>query len=113
MKSIKLLFLAPSFAMSVFSLAELAKADPNLEAENHNILTVGELRSQASQQSASLLQPNLNFSAITKPEPVAQTEPDSDEIEIEVTGKKSPFIPTSAPAYIVPKEEIQKQFKIT
>lgn len=109
MKSIKLLFLAPSFAMSVFSLAELAKADPTLEADNNHILTVGELRSQASQQSASLLQPNLNSSAITKPETVAQTEPDSDEIEIEVTGKKSPFIPTSAPAYIVPKEEIQKQ----
>ncbi len=109
MKSIKLLFLAPSFAMSVFSLAELAKADQTLETENHNILTVGELRSQASQQSASLLQPNLNSSAITKPETVAQNEPDSDEIEIEVTGKKSPFIPTSAPAYIIPKEEIQKQ----
>jgi len=109
MKSIKLLFLAPSFALSVFSLAELAKADPTLETENNNILTVGELRSQSFQQSASLLQPNLNSSEITKPEAVAQTEPDSDEIEIEVTGKKSPFIPTSAPAYIVPKEEIQKQ----
>jgi vitamin B12 transporter len=109
MKSIKLLFLAPSFALSVFSLAELAKADPTLEADNNHILTVGELRSQASQQSASLLQPNLNSSHTTKPETVAQIEPDSDEIEIEVTGKKSPFIPTSAPAYVVPKEEIQKQ----
>ncbi|OYQ63020.1 ligand-gated channel [Pseudanabaena sp. SR411] len=108
MKSIKLLFLAPSFAMSVFSLAELAKADPTVETQDHNILTVGELRSQASQQSAGLLKPNLN-SIITTSETVAQTEPDSDEIEIEVTGKKSPFIPTSAPAYIVPKEEIQKQ----
>lgn len=109
MKSIKLLFLAPSFVLPIFSLVELAKANPTTDTQPNNILTVGELRSQASQQSASLLQPNLNFSAITKPEAVAQTELDSDEIEIEVTGKRSPFIPTSAPAYIVPKEEIQKQ----
>ncbi|MFM5959216.1 MAG: TonB-dependent receptor, partial [Dolichospermum sp.] len=44
----------------------------------------------------------------SKPEAVAQN-PDSDEIQLDVTGKKSPFVPTSAPAYIVPKEEIEKQ----
>ncbi len=114
MKSMKLLFLAPSFAVSVFSIAELAKAESIAETQNSNILTVGELRSQASQQSSSLLAPNLSFEIPVKSQPIAQTEsdskePDSDEIQLEVTGKKPAFAPSSAPVYIVPKEEIQKQ----
>jgi len=109
MKPIKLLFLAPSFAVSVFSIAELAKAEPIAETQNSSILTVGELRSQSSQQSSSLLVSNLSFEIPVKSQPVAQTEPDSDEIQLEVTGKKPAFAPSSAPVYIVPKEEIQKQ----
>ena len=45
---------------------------------------------------------------ITKPT-FAELQSDSDEIELEVTGKKAPFAPTVAPAYTVPKEQIQKQ----
>jgi vitamin B12 transporter len=45
---------------------------------------------------------------ITKPT-FAELQSDSDEIELEVIGKKAPFSPTVAPAYAVPKEQIQKQ----
>ncbi|NMF60766.1 TonB-dependent receptor [Pseudanabaena yagii GIHE-NHR1] len=115
----KLLLLAPSFAVAIFSAADLTKAEPivapknihkdiNQVNQNTNILTVGELQAQASQVSSDLLPARSNLGTASKPESVAQT-PDSDEIQLDVTGKKSPFAPTSAPAYIVPKEEIEKR----
>ncbi|MCA6606383.1 MAG: TonB-dependent receptor plug domain-containing protein, partial [Pseudanabaena sp. M007S1SP1A06QC] len=119
MNCVKLLLLAPSFAIAILSAADLAKAEPivapkNIHKDisqvnqNTNILTVGELQAQASQVSSDLLPARSNLGTASKPESVAQT-PDSDEIQLDVTGKKPPFAPTSAPAYIVPKEEIEKQ----
>ncbi|CAN1210684.1 Outer membrane cobalamin receptor protein [Tumidithrix helvetica PCC 7403] len=117
MKCMTLLVLAPSVAVAIFSIAETTWAEPIVETQKINqktnqdiqVLTAGELRSQVSQQSSSLLPPKLDFSFPLKTETVAQTKPESDEIQLDVTGKKSPFSPTSAPVYVVPKEEIQKQ----
>ncbi|MCA6611604.1 MAG: TonB-dependent receptor [Pseudanabaena sp. M158S2SP1A06QC] len=115
MNCVKLLLLAPSFAVAIFSAADLAKTEPivapkdiNQVNQNTNILTVGELQAQASQVSSDLRAIRTSLETPSKPEAVAQN-PDSDEIQLDVTGKKSPFVPTSAPAYIVPKEEIEKQ----
>ncbi len=119
MNCVKLLLLAPSFAVAIFSAADLAQTEPlvapkninkdiNQVNQNTNIFTVGELQAQVSQVSSDLLPSRANFGAEFKPKSVAQN-PDSEEIQLEVTGKKSPFAPTSSPAYIVPKEEIEKQ----
>ncbi|MFN9873661.1 MAG: hypothetical protein ACK54O_03700, partial [Pseudanabaena sp.] len=62
MNCVKLLLLAPSFAVAIFSAADLAKTEPivapkdiNQVNQNTNILTVGELQAQASQVSSDLL----------------------------------------------------------
>lgn len=115
MNCVKLLLLASSYVVAILSAADLAKSEPvvtpkeiNQANSNINILTVGELQAQASQVSSDLLSEQANLGFKPKPEAIAEN-PDSDEIQLEVTGKKSPFVPTSAPAYIVPKEEIEKQ----
>ncbi|MFN6166455.1 MAG: TonB-dependent receptor plug domain-containing protein [Pseudanabaena sp.] len=115
MNCVKLLLLASSYVVAILSAADLAKSEPvvtpkeiNQANSNINILTVGELQAQASQVSSDLLSEQANLGFKPKPEAIAEN-PDSDEIQLEVTGKKSPFAPTSAPAYIVPKEEIEKQ----
>ncbi|MFN9669712.1 MAG: TonB-dependent receptor plug domain-containing protein [Pseudanabaena sp.] len=115
MNCVKLLLLASSYVVAILSAADLAKSEPvvtpkeiNQANSNINILTVGELQAQASQVSSDLLSEQANLGFKPKPEAIAEN-PDSDEIQLELTGKKSPFAPTSAPAYIVPKEEIEKQ----
>lgn len=115
MNCVKLLLLASSYVVAILSAADLAKSEPvvtpkeiNQANSNINILTVGELQSQASQVSSDLLPEKANLGFKPKPEAIAEN-PDSDEIQLEVTGKKSPFAPTSAPAYIIPKEEIEKR----
>lgn len=115
MNCVKLLLLASSYVVAILSAADLAKSEPvvtpkeiNQANSNINILTVGELQAQASQVSSDLLSEQANLRFKPKPEAIAEN-PDSDEIQLEVTGKKSPFVPTSAPAYIIPKEEIEKR----
>lgn len=115
MNCVKLLLLASSYVVAILSAADLAKSEPvvtpkeiNQANSNINILTVGELQAQASQVSSDLLSEQANLGFKPKPEAIAEN-PDSDEIQLEVTGKKSPFVPTSAPAYIIPKEEIEKR----
>lgn len=115
MNCVKLLLLASSYVVAILSAADLAKSEPvvtpkeiNQANSNINILTVGELQAQASQVSSDLLPEKANLGFKPKPEAIAEN-PDSDEIQLEVTGKKSPFAPTSAPAYIIPKEEIEKR----
>ncbi|MCA6572209.1 MAG: TonB-dependent receptor [Pseudanabaena sp. M38BS1SP1A06MG] len=115
MNCVKLLLLASSYVVAILSAADLAKSEPvvtpkeiNQANSNINILTVGELQAQASQVSSDLLSEQANLGFKPKPEAIAEN-PDSDEIQLEVTGKKSPFAPTSAPAYIIPKEEIEKR----
>lgn len=115
MNCVKLLLLASSYVVAILSAADLAKSEPvvtpkeiNQANSNINILTVGELQSQASQVSSDLVPEKANLGFKPKPEAIAEN-PDSDEIQLEVTGKKSPFVPTSAPAYIIPKEEIEKR----
>ncbi|ELS30243.1 MULTISPECIES: TonB-dependent receptor plug domain-containing protein [Pseudanabaena] len=110
MKSMKLLYVAPSFAASLFSMVEIAGAELSemvVETQNTSIATVGELRSQVS-QSSSFLIPYFKVDIPAQSQILAQ-ESNENEVEIQVTGKKAPFTPTSAPVYIVPKEDIQKQ----
>jgi len=63
MNCVRLLLLAPSFAVAILSAADLAKSEPivvpknihkdiNQVNQNTNILTVGELQAQASQVSS-------------------------------------------------------------
>lgn len=120
MKSVRLLLLAPCFAMPVFSFVEIAKANPITESgDSHKILTVDELRSQSSRSSSDLLpkvsreysqdQKNQNGQAIAQSQEQSDLNDDQDEEEITVTGKSPSFAPSSAPTYIVPKSEIEKQ----
>jgi vitamin B12 transporter len=109
MSFLKLLLLASNFLWAFLGLANAANAEPLT-------LTVEEMRSQVSQRSADLLPPDLHsiHRSSNQPssnQPIAQTNADNsaDEIEIRVTGERSPFAPSSTPTYIIPKSEIEKQ----
>ena len=88
MKSIKLLVLAPVFLVAICGITKPSFAESVTNSE---------------------LNKKINNVVIPAQLEVADSETDSDEIELEVTGKKAPFAPTVAPAYTVPKEQIQKQ----
>jgi vitamin B12 transporter len=100
MSLLKLLLLASGVLSAFLGLANASNAEP---------LTVEEMRSQVSHRSADLKSASSTQSATSQP--IAQTtvEDDSDETEIRVTGTKSPFAPSSAPTYIIPKSEIEQQ----
>ena len=88
MKSIKLLVLAPVFVVAICGITKPTFAESVTSLE---------------------LNKEINNVVIPAQPKVAHSETDSDEIEVEVTGKKATFAPTVAPAYAVPKEQIQKQ----
>jgi len=88
MKSIKLLVLAPVFLVAICGITKPSFAESVTNSE---------------------LNKKINNVVIPAQLEVADSETDSDEIEVEVTGKKAPFAPTVAPAYTVPKEQIQRQ----
>lgn len=100
MSLLKLLLLASSFLSAFLGLANAANAEP---------LTVEEMRSQVSHRSSDLKSASSTQSATSQPIAQTEVEDDSDETEIRVTGKRSPFAPSSAPTYIIPKSEIEKQ----
>jgi vitamin B12 transporter len=103
MSFLKLLLLASGSLSAFLGLVNWANAEP---------LTVQEMRSQVSQRSADLLPANSDPSQAPNKQLTAQgnqDQSDDDELEIQVTGKRSPFTPTSAPTYIVPKSEIEQQ----
>lgn len=105
MSLLKLLLLASGFLAAFLDLANLANAEP---------LTVEEMRSQISHRSADLLPSNSDSShpsnkQLTAHGDNAHGDDDADETEIKVTGKRSPFAPSSAPTYIIPKSEIERQ----
>ena len=104
MSLLKLLLLASSFLSAFLGLVNAANAEP---------LTVEEMRSQVSHRSADLLPSNSDSSHPSNKQLTAYGDnahgDDTDETEIKVTGKRSPFTPSSAPTYIIPKSEIEKQ----
>ncbi len=104
MSLLKLLLLASSFLSAFLGLVNAANAEP---------LTVEEMRSQVSHRSADLLPSNSDSSHPSNKQLTAYGDnahgDDTDETEIKVTGKRSPFAPSSAPTYIIPKSEIEKQ----
>jgi len=100
MSLLKLLLLASSFLSAFLGLANAVNAEP---------LTVEEMRSQASHRSSDLRSISSTQPATSQPISQSKVEDDSDETEIRVTGTKSPFAPSSAPTYIIPKSEIEQQ----
>jgi vitamin B12 transporter len=107
MNLLKLLLLASSFLSAFSSFSSVARAELSGQS-------VEEMRSQVSQRSADLLPSNSDSSyqsnkQLTAHGDNAHSDDDKDEIEIQVTGKRSPFTPSSAPTYIVPKSEIEQQ----
>ena len=100
MSLLKLLLLASSFLSAFWGLANAVNAEP---------LTVEEMRSQASHRSSDLRSISSTQPATSQPISQSKVEDDSDETEIRVTGTKSPFAPSSAPTYIIPKSEIEQQ----
>ncbi|TYQ27847.1 TonB-dependent receptor [Pseudanabaena sp. UWO311] len=100
MSLLKLLLLASSFLSAFWGLANAVNAEP---------LTVEEMRSQASHRSSDLRSVSSTQPATSQPISQSKVEDDSDETEIRVTGTKSPFAPSSAPTYIIPKSEIEQQ----
>jgi len=100
MSLLKLLLLASSFLSAFWGLANAVNAEP---------LTVEEMRSQASHRSSDLRSISSTQPATSQPISQSTVEDDSDETEIRVTGTKSPFAPSSAPTYIIPKSEIEQQ----
>ncbi|MEI6328233.1 MAG: TonB-dependent receptor [Pseudanabaena sp. ELA645] len=105
MNLLKLLLLASSFLSAFSSFSSVARAELSGQS-------VEEMRSQVSQRSADLLPSNSDVSQPSNKQVTAQVkkdQDDDDETEILVTGTRSPFTPSSAPTYIVPKSEIEQQ----
>jgi vitamin B12 transporter len=100
MSLFKLLLLASGFLSAFWGLTNAANAEP---------LTVEEMRSQVSHRSSDLR--SISSTQPATPQPISQStvEDDSDEIEIRVTGTKSPFTLSPSPTYIIPKSEIEQQ----
>jgi vitamin B12 transporter len=101
-----LLLLASSFLAAFGNFANIAKAEQSGQS-------VEEMRSQVSLRSADLLPSTSNSSHLPNKQLTAHGDnahgDDADETEIQVVGKRSPFAPTAAPSYIIPKSEIEQQ----
>jgi len=104
MNLLKLLLLASSFLSAFSSFSSVARAELSGQS-------VEEMRSQVSLSSTDLLPSNSDVSQPSNKQMTAQVkkDQDDDETEILVTGTRSPFTPSSAPTYIVPKSEIEQQ----
>jgi vitamin B12 transporter len=101
MSLLKLLLLASSFLSAFGSFANVVRAELSGQS-------VEEMRSQVSHRSADLLPANSESKHPPNKQLTAYGD-DDEETEIRVTGKRSPFSPSSAPTYIIPKSEIEQQ----
>ena len=101
MSLLKLLLLASSFLSAFGSFANVVRAELSGQS-------VEEMRSQVSHLSADLLPANSDSKHPPNKQLTAYGD-DDEETEIRVTGKRSPFSPSSAPTYIIPKSEIEQQ----
>jgi vitamin B12 transporter len=101
MSLLKLLLLASSFLSAFGSFANIVRAELSGQS-------VEEMRSQVSHLSADLLPANSDSKHPPNKQLTAYGD-DDEETEIRVTGKRSPFSPSSAPTYIIPKSEIEQQ----
>lgn len=107
MKLLKFLLLVGSIASVYFPLASVANAQSET---NVNQDSAEETPSSVSECKTDLSPANPNGDEPSKPDTTRENckQEETQELEIIVTDESSPFIPSSAPTYILPKSDIEK-----